>query len=310
MSFRCAHAIELIPARLGLASADNANLLVNTPMCPPWATRASRWTATCCRSIVITASPLRHGTMQHFQSPPAVPTLSDEQVHVWRACLRSSAESIARYRGILSSDENERADRYQFETDRNHSVIRRGILRSLLGDYLGVAPSLLQFSYGSYGKPALVTSTGASPPLSFNLSHSAETALYAFAAGRAVGIDVERVRPSVDIESIAERFFSPAEAGVFRSLAVSCRLEAFFNWWTRKEAFSKAIDLGLSLELSRFDVSLRPGEPARLLRTEYGEAETRQWSLHSIDLGPELAATLAVRSVQPEISYYRTRSED
>jgi 4'-phosphopantetheinyl transferase len=91
---------------------------------------------------------------------------------------------------------------------------------------------------------------------------------------------------------------------------VAHRLAAFFNWWTRKEAFSKAIDLGLSLELSRFDVSLRPGDPARLLRTGYGEAETRQWSLHTIELDPGFAATLAVRSVQPRISCYLTRADE
>jgi 4'-phosphopantetheinyl transferase len=101
--------------------------------------------------------------------------------------------------------------------------------------------------------------------LNFNLSHSAGLALYAFARDQEVGVDVERVRFDIEHEQIAERFFSPYERSVLRSLPAEEKAETFFACWTRKEAFIKAHGEGLSLPLDQFDVSLASGEPARLL---------------------------------------------
>ena len=101
--------------------------------------------------------------------------------------------------------------------------------------------------------------------LRFNLAHSHELALYAFTRGREIGVDIEYLRALPDADQIADRFFSARENATLQALPASQRRQAFFNCWTRKEAYIKAIGKGLSQPLDQFEVSLAPGDPARLL---------------------------------------------
>jgi 4'-phosphopantetheinyl transferase len=106
---------------------------------------------------------------------------------------------------------------------------------------------------------------------------------------------VERLREMErDGEPLAERFFSPREAAVLRSLPPEMRREAFFHCWTRKEAYIKANGKGLSLPLDQFDVSLHPDEPAALLATHHDPVEARRWLLRSLHPGEGYVGALAV----------------
>lgn len=195
---------------------------------------------------------------------PEQPRPSRDEVHVWRATLTRPEAEVERLRGLLSADELTRADSFRFSRDRSDFIVARGALRSILGRYLRRPPERLRFVYNDYGKPDL-SDAGDGVPLRFNVTHAGGLALYAVACGREVGVDVERVREGMDYEGIAENFFSRREVGMLRALPVGQRTEGFFNCWTRKEAYVKALSKGLSLPLDRFDVSLAPGEPARLL---------------------------------------------
>ncbi|HEX9921799.1 MAG TPA: 4'-phosphopantetheinyl transferase superfamily protein, partial [Anaerolineae bacterium] len=150
-------------------------------------------------------------------------------------------------------------------------------------------------TYSPTGKPSLATSSQHDQPdLRFNLSHSHELALYAVTYGRDVGVDLEHVSRKIEAMQIADRFFSPSEVSVLRSLPGHLQRDAFFNCWTRKEAFIKAKGDGLSLPLDQFDVSLRPGEPAVLLSTHFDPQETGQWSLQALSPGPGYVGALAL----------------
>jgi 4'-phosphopantetheinyl transferase len=193
----------------------------------------------------------------------------------------------------LAADEIARAERFYFQKDREHFIVARGLLRLILSCYLYVAPDQLRFCYGSHGKPALAITSG-QDRLCFNLAHAHGLALYAVARGREVGIDLERLRLIPDAEQIAARFFSPRENAVFRALPSSKRQEAFFNCWTRKEAYIKAVGDGLARPLDRFEVSLRPGEPARLLSVEGDAQEASRWVLQDLTPAPGYVAAIAV----------------
>ena len=196
-------------------------------------------------------------------------------------------------RHTLTTDECQRAERYVFEKDRTHFAVARGLLRVLLGRYLRQEPQHLRFTYGPHGKPALATDTGRAP-LCFNVSHSHGLALYAVTRGREVGVDVERIRPEIAQEKIAERFFSRREVTVLRALPTSLQAAAFFACWTRKEAYIKAKGEGLALPLGQFDVSLAPGEPAMLLRTAWDPQEAACWALQDLAPAPGYRAAVAV----------------
>lgn len=228
-----------------------------------------------------------------WHSAPETLLLHSNEVHVWRAALDVSESDVRRLGGMLAGDERHRAERFVFPRDRTHFVAARGLLRMLLGRYLEHDPQRLRFVYGPYGKPELATVSGGTG-LRFNVSHSHGLALYAVTRQRDIGVDVERIRPEVAQETIAEHFFSPREVAVLRALPATLQATAFFACWTRKEAYIKARGDGLSLPLDQFVVSLAPGEPAALLYTAWDLQEAARWALQNLAPGPGYMAAVAV----------------
>lgn len=213
-------------------------------------------------------------------------SLGEEEVHLWRLWLDAPADGL---RHLLSVDERQRADRFAFERDRERWTAARAGLRRILAAYLGVEPRLLQFEAGPFGKPHLVPDCG----LRFNLSHSGNVALVAVARGRDLGVDVERIGPEAELEQIAPMVLSAGELAEWTGLPREDRVQGFFNAWSRKEAFIKAVGEGVSFGLQRFDVTLAPGAPARLLRVEGGSAA--DWTLHAVEAAPGYAASVCVK---------------
>lgn len=220
--------------------------------------------------------------------------LAPDEIHVWRAALDQPAAEVTQFAGLLTADEQLRANRFHFEQDRQRFIVGRGILRTLLGRYLGCPGSELKFSYGPCGKPALA-SLATEPPLYFNLAHSGGLAVIALAYHQDLGVDVEQIRPITDMEQIVRRFFAAPEQAALLGLPVEQRQEAFFNGWTRKEACLKALGDGLARPLDQFCVSLVPGEPARLLSISEDETDASRWFLRSFNPAPGYVAAVAVR---------------
>lgn len=241
---------------------------------------------------------------QEWGAPPPAPELADGVVHVWAAPLDPPADTVRRRAALLAPDERARADRFRFDRDRRRFTVARGVLRSLLGRYLGTDPRSVAFRYESHGKPVLGDAFAAHG-IRFNVSHSGEMALYAFARGRELGVDVEEVRRMEDGLDIAERFFSEAEVAAFRALPEEIRDDAFFNCWTRKEAYIKAVGEGLSFPLHVFDVSLAPGEPARLLASRDPQ-QAERWSLRGLpDPAPGYRAAIVVEGEGWDVACWR-----
>jgi 4'-phosphopantetheinyl transferase len=214
--------------------------------------------------------------------------LSGDQIHVWVASLQVASGIFAALSRTLSADELERAGRFRFERDRRRFVVARGMMRDLLGRYAQVAPATVKLSYSEFGKPALAGPTA----LRFNLSHSGEMAVLAIARGREVGVDVEEFAPARADTSVAANFFSCDELRRLNALPREQRPQGFFNCWTRKEAYIKARGQGLSIALDSFDVTLRPGEPAAILR-ETEAVEVGCWRLCALELGGGYVGALA-----------------
>jgi 4'-phosphopantetheinyl transferase len=217
--------------------------------------------------------------------------LTTDEIHIW--CV-SLDQPLSRFQRLLSMDERMRAERFHFEEDGKRFIICRGILRTILGYYLGVEPSWFHFYYGKNKKPALAD-TFVKGDIHFNLSHSDGLALYAFTCNREIGVDIEHIRDIPEIEQIVARFFSERENAVFRTLPKSKKKEAFFSCWTRKEAFIKAMGNGLSWPLNRFDVSLVPGELARVQRIEGDSRAASRWSIEDLKPAPGFAAAFAIK---------------
>jgi 4'-phosphopantetheinyl transferase len=132
--------------------------------------------------------------------------------------------------------------------------------------------------------------------LQFNLSHTQGAVLLGICRGRAIGVDVERVREDLVPREIAGRFFSLAEQRALMNLPEAEQRHAFFRCWTRKEAFLKARGHGLSFPLAGFDVSIGAYETEVELTTRPDPVEARNWQIlrASAPAGCAAAAAVAV----------------
>ncbi len=226
-----------------------------------------------------------------------VALLGQQDVHVRIASLDRPHSEQSYFESLLAEDEIDRANRFHFHKDRERFVAGRGMLRVILSSYVGVPPGEIIFTYGSRGKPGLQPQVGLSG-IEFNLAHSHGMAIYAITQDRSVGVDIESIQGNFPIEDIAKNFFSVAEISALQALPITLRTEAFFKCWTRKEAFIKALGDGLSFPLSNFDVSLMPGQPARLLHVRGPSEEPSRWYMEDIDSVAGSAAALVFSGPQ------------
>ena len=224
-------------------------------------------------------------------------TLPDDEVHLWRVDLAAVAAGEERWRPILSPDEQARASRFHFSRDRQSFTATRALLRTILASYVGREPAELVFNYSQKDKPSLSSDGNqiTANQIAFNVSHSGEVSLMAFARGRQLGVDVEQARENFDPEALAQRFFLAHEQRQLAVLAPSEKFHGFFRCWTRKEAYIKATGTGLSHPLDQFDVSLRPGDDNALLATRPDPAEAARWSLRDLSSGEGYLAALCVQ---------------
>jgi 4'-phosphopantetheinyl transferase len=224
---------------------------------------------------------------------------ADDAIEIALTRLDVEPGAVRASAALLSDAERQRASRFAFDRDRHRFIVARAGLRQLLAARLGVPPESVELVYGKRGKPALARRFAASD-LRFNMTHCGDVAVYAFAPGREIGIDVEAVHPIRDADDIAARFFSRRENEAYLALDPCDKPLGFFNCWTRKEAFIKALGDGLSHPLDRFDVSLAPGEPARILRVGSMPGDHCGWTLHSFSPGPGLVGAVVVRNFAHE----------
>jgi 4'-phosphopantetheinyl transferase len=230
---------------------------------------------------------------QLWSLPPQHLTLSANEVHTWKAPLIAAEDEYSALQQVLSTDERERAGRFYFEKDRRRWTIAHGILRILLARYLNTDTHTLQFVTNEYGKPTLAPAL-ARTGLQFNLSHSAELALYAFTYQRQIGVDVEYMRLDMEWETLARSHFSSSEYAALQALPATLQAKAFFLCWSRKESYIKAKAKGLSIPLDQFDVSLAPDEPAALLGSREEAQATTRWSLRALEPDNGYAGALTV----------------
>jgi 4'-phosphopantetheinyl transferase len=236
--------------------------------------------------------------------PVAAYELGENEVHVWKASLDPPAGIIERLNLLLSEDEHQRSERFYHATDRHQFVAGRGILRRILSAYLELAPDELKFEYNQYGKPFLSPDRGGSK-LDFSLSHSNGMALYVVARGRRVGIDIEFAQEDFATLEIAERFFSKEEIESLKAVPITRRTDAFFNCWSRKEAYIKAIGMGVSYPLDGFTVSVDPGTTPALLRVASDASEAARWKMYELEVSNRHAAALIVENPPVSLSLFQ-----
>ncbi len=190
---------------------------------------------------------------------------------------------------LLTRDEVAKSKKFRFRNDQDSYLIVHGMLRLILGNFLGIQPSAVEVLYNSFGKPFTLAGEG---QIFFNLSHSSGVSALAFSKGSEIGVDVEKINPDFDFRPIAQQFFSENENNYIQN-GHNNQPERFFELWTRKEAFLKAIGIGITEHLN-VEVSAR-----RNLFRLNGESngmtfKSTQFMLNTLTFQQKYIITLAV----------------
>ena len=217
------------------------------------------------------------------------------EIQLWKIALPPSKAQLALARQCLPVSERQRIDAIKHAGKRAEQIMSGAALRLALSGLLTVPAETISFELTGRGKPVLAEPFAGSG-IQFNLSHVADSILIAATAGARIGVDLETPRALPRWQSIAQRYFSAAEQSAIEALPTQERLTAFYNCWVRKEALVKATGGGIASGLASFDVNVSPTDAPRLLASRNPELSVVDWTLHSLDLGPDRIACLAVES--------------
>lgn len=230
-------------------------------------------------------------------------SIDRDTVHVWRAYITTDCERITKYVSSLSVEEVDRARRFIRQPDRDRYISAHGVLRSILGAYIGCPPSRLAFEMNNYGKPRLVNSQDGHD-IQFNLSHSGDMILIALSSTSAVGIDVEYIRKYMNVYEIVNSVFSDDERKYLNSLPAAEIEERFFACWTAKEAFLKGIGEGLTYPLDNFSIVFSNGVPSGIKYIKDDPVRYKCWTIIGLFPGPGYSGALAVEELRSEPIFY------
>ena len=228
-------------------------------------------------------------------------------IDIWLCRADTVQERTDYFSSLLSTEEQARAQRFKFDIHRNRFIISHGFKRSVLAKYLAIEPAAIQYQLSDKGKPSLIEEDK-SQDLKFNLSHTQDISLLAVSRNIELGIDVEYMDRKTDWQGICQRFFTEPEQETLFSLAKEEQKSAFFQLWTRKEAYMKVIGSGLSLPPTGFTLTVPPQPPALIQHHSTKVQTSMQVKFRDIELPESLSdycATLAVESATFRLRCYQ-----
>jgi 4'-phosphopantetheinyl transferase len=219
-----------------------------------------------------------HPLTINWRQPPAQLSIQPGEVHLWQQDLQISSDQFNRDWSLLNTEEQTKASRFVFARHRRRYVAAKAALRKLLAHYVTITPATIEFVHNAYGKPLLAARHNPCQ-LMFSVSHSAELAVYALTRQHEIGIDLERIR-ALEYLSLAKRFFAGREYQALMQMTSVELPASFFQVWTQKEAFIKALGLGLHYPLDQFSVNAV--RPAGL--NGWADGDKSQWTMLEVSL--------------------------
>jgi 4'-phosphopantetheinyl transferase len=192
---------------------------------------------------------------------------------------------------LLDASERTRADRFRFAVDRDAYIAAHALKRVMLSNEAPIAPGEWRFRAASGGKPDIDPSLGCAE-LRFSLSHARGMVACAVGRGDEVGVDVERLDPSLHPLETARQVLAPSEVALIGALPPARRLAAFSRIWTLKEAYLKATGEGLAGLHKGFAFSL---DPVSVAFDSVAHGQPQSWQFAEFAPGPGYCLSLALR---------------
>ena len=224
--------------------------------------------------------------------PPQKLTLTNNQIDIWYLNIDDYRHRTEALKQLLSEDEKQRAQRYRTPTLQNNFIINRAILRLLLSRYTQINPQQMAFAYSQKGKPCLINN---SSKVNFNLSHKNNDTIYGFSRLN-LGVDIEIVNEKVKVLEIAQRFYTEAEYKHMTKLTQPEQSTYFFELWTAKESYLKAIAEGLSGGLDSINLSKQKNQRGwQIELVDQSSAESCLWQIQTINFEQDYFLSWAVK---------------
>ena len=184
--------------------------------------------------------------------------------------------------------------KFRRKKDAHSMLVSEILVRTIICKLLGMKNKDIIFLTNEFGKPFVANY----PSFHYNLSHSGDWVVCAH-HDCSVGIDVEQIKP-IEIEGIVSRFFSQEEYHDLIDIKMPQRLSYFYQLWTLKESYLKAVGKGLSLPLNSFSVRIKNGVVSYTSKNEMGEYYFHQYNIAP---GYEMAACSVTHNLPDNVKY-------
>lgn len=206
-------------------------------------------------------------------------SLRPEEVHLWLIRWRKIENWIANHWSLLEKPEDRYVEKFKFQEDRFRSAAGKIMTRLLASKYLHIPLDRISIRIGNYGKPEIALDKN--PHLTFSLSHSGDYVVLAFSLKKAIGVDVEQIKELPEYLELAQHFFTQEEFNEIKEI------RHFYNCWTAKEAYVKALGVGLQKPLDSFciknDFIIEKG------------CRLDDWKIYQINQIPDYVLSIAVQ---------------
>lgn len=230
--------------------------------------------------------------------------LLQNEVHIWY-CMPEKIqdkEKLLAYSAVLSSTEIERLNRFHFEKDQHSYLVSHALLRHALSKYSTIDPSQWDFFYNSHGKPDLkinADNKSFDPEIKFNLTHTKGLCACVLTINRLCGIDAEYIYRKNNLAGVARRMFANKELEVIQK---SGNEKLFYDFWTLREAYVKALGTGLTGSSKDFyfclntDISNEEKIQKASLHFVNSEQGSNQWQFNLFSPKKDYRLSIAVET--------------
>lgn len=235
--------------------------------------------------------------------------LATGEIHLWLCFFDTIRDErlLSSYRELLAPDESPREHRFHFERDRRRYLVTRAMVRMVLSRYVSIDPEAWMFSVGPYGKPKIANPDSKAQCLSFSISHTHSLIVLGTTRCRALGVDVENCSAREVSVELATHFFAAPEVAALAQVPQRQQQDRFFEYWTFKEAYIKAREMGLSLPLDKFMFHYpEHGVVDFAVAPELGD-DAGRWQFWQIRPTPEYLIAVAAERISGQSSHLVVR---
>lgn len=222
--------------------------------------------------------------------------------------LQLTSLSVEHLMPILSSDEITKLSAYKHQAAKYTSLMTRIFSRLVLSQYTGTSPADFQFLRNQYGKPELLPNPS---NIRFNLSHNNNLIIMAVTINDDIGCDIEDPKRNVSVLPISKRYFAKQEYQALCLLEGDEQKQQFFKYWTLKEAFVKAVGVGIALGLDTFYFTLSGDKKTQEIdvkfNSDYPLDKQNGWQSYQGILNHQMLAVCRKSTIKQTVNYLNAK---